>query len=94
MPRGFRALFMVPIACVALVGCGGPPRRASCTARAPSAAPVTVTVEQASAATTIAAVGRRLRVPDHGVTVALATAEQESGLVNVKSGDRDSLGLF
>ena len=39
-------------------------------------------------------VGRRLGVPDRAVTIALATAIQESGLVNLRSGDRDSLGLF
>ncbi|HEY5335477.1 MAG TPA: hypothetical protein VIJ71_05585, partial [Mycobacteriales bacterium] len=32
--------------------------------------------------------------PDHAVTIALATAFQESKLVNLGYGDRDSLGLF
>jgi hypothetical protein len=49
---------------------------------------------QASNATTIAAVGKRLGLPDHAVTVALATALQESGLHNLGYGDLDSLGLF
>ncbi|WP_229275902.1 LysM peptidoglycan-binding domain-containing protein [Agromyces kandeliae] len=39
-------------------------------------------------------VGRSLGVPDHGIVVALAAAAQESGLRNVRHGDRDSLGLF
>ncbi|WP_433184221.1 hypothetical protein [Actinoallomurus sp. CA-150999] len=55
---------------------------------------VTLTVEQADNAATIAAVGRRLGTPDHAVTVALATAMQESNLRNLPGGDRDSAGLF
>ena len=55
---------------------------------------VVLTTEQAANAATIAAVGKRLGVPNHGVTVALATAFQESGLRNLDYGDRDSLGLF
>ena len=51
-------------------------------------------LDQASNATTIAAVGKRLGLPDHAVTVALATALQESRLHNLNYGDRDSLGLF
>ncbi len=50
--------------------------------------------EQAENAATIAAVGKRLGMPDHAVTVALAAALQESKLRNVEYGDRDSLGLF
>lgn len=50
--------------------------------------------DQATNATTIAAVGKRLGLPDHAVTVALAAALQESNLHNLDHGDRDSLGLF
>jgi hypothetical protein len=50
--------------------------------------------EQADNAATIAAVGIRLGMPDHAVTVALAAALQESGLHNLPDGDRDSAGLF
>jgi hypothetical protein len=53
-----------------------------------------VTTEQAGNAATIAGVGRKLGMPDHAVTVALATALQESKLRNLTSGDRDSAGLF
>ncbi|HEY0937031.1 MAG TPA: hypothetical protein VGD91_25255 [Trebonia sp.] len=53
-----------------------------------------VTVEQADNAATIAGVGLALGMPDHAVTVALATALQESGLRNLTGGDRDSAGLF
>jgi hypothetical protein len=50
--------------------------------------------EQADNAATIAGVGRRLAMPDHAVTVAVATAMQESRLRNLPGGDRDSAGLF
>ncbi len=51
-------------------------------------------LEQGANAATIAAVGHKLALPDHAVTVALATALQESKLVNLTGGDRDSVGLF
>ncbi len=54
----------------------------------------TLDVEQAANSTTIAAVGKRLGLPDHAVTIALAAALQESKLRNLDYGDRDSLGLF
>jgi hypothetical protein len=50
--------------------------------------------EQMANAATIAAVGIRKGLPDHAVTIALATALQESKLRNLQGGDRDSLGLF
>lgn len=52
------------------------------------------TPEQAVNAATIAAVGTGRGMPDRAVTIALATAIQESGLRNIQHGDRDSLGLF
>jgi len=51
-------------------------------------------IDQARNATTIAAVGKRLGLPDHAVSIALATAYLESNLRNLDHGDRDSLGLF
>ncbi|MGH8793915.1 MAG: hypothetical protein ACRDXX_14880 [Stackebrandtia sp.] len=50
--------------------------------------------EQAANAATIAAVGLRRDVPEYGIVVALATAQQESKLSNIDHGDRDSVGLF
>lgn len=50
--------------------------------------------EQAANAATIAAVGVSRGLPERAVTIALATALQESGLRNLDHGDRDSLGLF
>ena len=55
---------------------------------------VALTLEQAANAATVAAVGKRLGLPNHAVTIALATALQESKLRNLGYGDRDSLGLF
>lgn len=52
------------------------------------------TEEQRENAKTIVAVGLRLKVPERGLVVALATALQESTLRNLDYGDRDSLGLF
>jgi hypothetical protein len=54
----------------------------------------TLNIDQAANSTTIAAVGKRLGLPDHAVTIALATSLQESRLHNLSYGDRDSLGLF
>ncbi len=54
----------------------------------------TLSLEQAANATTIAAIGQKLDLPHHAVTVALAAALQESNLRNLSYGDRDSLGLF
>jgi hypothetical protein len=59
-----------------------------------SGQPVTFDLAQTTNATTIAAVGKRIGMPDHAVTVALAAAMQESGLHNLSHGDRDSVGLF
>ena len=50
--------------------------------------------EQAQNARTIVRVGQDLRIPDFGLAVALATAQQESGLRALNFGHLDSLGLF
>jgi hypothetical protein len=53
-----------------------------------------LSAEQAANAATISAVGTTRGMPERAVTIALATALQESALRNIKHGDRDSLGLF
>lgn len=53
-----------------------------------------LTAEQVDNAAIIAAVGTSYGFDVRGVTVALATAMQESALRNLDYGDRDSLGLF
>lgn len=50
--------------------------------------------EQARNASTISAVGKKMGLADHAVTVALTAAFQESKLHNLAYGDRDSIGLF
>ncbi|WP_376771223.1 heavy metal transporter [Streptomyces boluensis] len=53
-----------------------------------------LSTQQAVNAATISAVGTSRGIPERGVTIALATALQESALRNIDHGDRDSLGLF
>nr|WP_010202321.1 LysM peptidoglycan-binding domain-containing protein [Salinibacterium sp. PAMC 21357] len=53
-----------------------------------------LTAEMRTNALTIIQVGRELGVSDYGITIALATAMQESSLRNLTWGDRDSVGLF
>lgn len=50
--------------------------------------------DQITHAATIAAMGVRAELPERAVTIALATALQESKLRNLPAGDRDSIGLF
>ena len=50
--------------------------------------------EQGRNASVIAAVGVRRQLPARAVSIALATAFQESKLRNLDHGDRDSLGVF
>ena len=64
-----------------------------CTATA-SGGTVDLDLEQASNAAIIAGVAVRRGLPARAVTIALATAYQESKIRNLAHGDRDSLGLF
>jgi len=50
--------------------------------------------EQAENASLIAAVAIRRGLPPRAVSIALATAYQESKIRNIEHGDRDSVGLF
>ncbi|MEV0901089.1 peptidase M23 [Actinoplanes sp. NPDC049802] len=50
--------------------------------------------EQIANARLIVEIGGARRVPDEAVVIAVATALQESGLRNLRGGDRDSIGLF
>jgi LysM repeat protein len=69
------------------------PTSGSATAPA-SVGSASMTDEMAANARTIIQVGRRLGVPDRGIVVALTAAAQESGMRNLRSGDRDSVGIF
>jgi len=53
-----------------------------------------VSTEQAANAATVTAVAVRRRLPARAAVIALATALQESKLINVEYGDLDSVGLF
>lgn len=55
---------------------------------------VTLTPEQAVNATLIASVAARRGLPPRAVSIALATAYQESGIRNLDYGHADSVGLF
>lgn len=50
--------------------------------------------ERMTNAAAIVSVGKSKNVPARGIVIALATAAQESKLLNLDYGDRDSLGLF
>jgi hypothetical protein len=55
---------------------------------------VTLDLEQSHSAALIGAIATSRGLPARAITIALATAYQESDLRNVAHGDRDSLGLF
>ncbi|MEY9843963.1 heavy metal transporter [Streptacidiphilus sp. MAP5-3] len=55
---------------------------------------VQLDLDQMENASTIAAVATARNLPERAVTISLATAMQESQLVNLNGGDRDSIGLF
>jgi hypothetical protein len=55
---------------------------------------LTLDTDQAAIAATIAGVAARHELPRRAVTIALATALQESKLHNLSYGDRDSVGIF
>jgi len=55
---------------------------------------VTLTPEQARNATLIGSVALRRGLPARAVTIAVATAYQESGIRNLDYGHADSIGLF
>ncbi|MEO3811984.1 hypothetical protein ABGB17_23555 [Sphaerisporangium sp. B11E5] len=51
-------------------------------------------IEQAQISATIAAVAARRKLPERAVQIAYVTAIQESKLLNLPFGDRDSVGVF
>ncbi|WP_067431834.1 hypothetical protein [Nocardioides jensenii] len=74
-------------------GFGPLPDPESCTAKV-DGHEVELSLEQAENASLIAAIGVRRGLPARAVSIALATAFQESKIVNLEYGDRDSLGIF
>ncbi|GFH63588.1 MULTISPECIES: hypothetical protein [Streptomyces] len=75
---------------------GGAPASARCVVRSADDPAETYELSAVMAvnAATISAVGTGKGMPERAVTIALATAIQESSLRNIDYGDRDSLGLF
>ncbi|OZB46776.1 MAG: hypothetical protein B7X40_10600, partial [Cellulomonas sp. 14-74-6] len=70
-----------------------PPVAESCVAEV-NGVTARLSPQQSDNAAVIAAVAVRRGLPARAATIALATALQESGLINLDRGDRDSLGLF
>ncbi|WP_399086291.1 heavy metal transporter [Streptomyces sp. BBFR2] len=73
---------------------GGPGEPRCTVAAAGGGAAYELPPERAANAATVSAVAAARGLPPRAVTVALATAMQESGLRNLDHGDKDSLGLF
>lgn len=91
---GLAVLGMVGIAgLMVLRGVGPFPDPEGCTVEVDGVV-TELSTEQAENAATIAAVGVRRGLPARAVSIALATAYQESKIRNLDHGDRDSLGLF
>lgn len=63
-------------------------------AQAQEAAQQQLSPEQIENVKTIIQVGKDNDIPRQGIKIALMTAQQESTLLNLDHGDRDSLGLF
>jgi hypothetical protein len=81
----------LPAAAVSPTGSSAPGNGGASTAPGPVG---DWTAEQVGNAAVIVAVGQRLQVPVRGQVIAVATAMQESSLINLPGGDRDSVGLF
>ena len=75
------------------LGAGPLPDPEGCTAEV-NGTEVELTTAQSENAALIAAVAVRRGLPARAVSIALATAFQESKLRNIDYGDRDSVGLF
>ncbi|MEV7193515.1 heavy metal transporter [Streptomyces sp. NPDC093510] len=90
------AVLLAVVGYVALQYVYGGKREPQCTVVSGTGdgASYTFTAGQAENAATVVAAGTSRGMPERAVTIALATALQESGLRNITHGDRDSLGLF
>lgn len=103
MKKGTGAIVFGLIVAIAVAGIGvgvltatdrfGFGQEGACTATVDGHS-VEVNQEQGENASLIAAIGIERGLPARAVSIALATAYQESKLENIDYGDRDSLGLF
>lgn len=99
--RAARRLLVLAAVCAVLIGAVwyafdqrlGPFTGDTCTAEV-NGRTVRLDMEQAENAALISAIGVRRGLPARAVTIALATAYQESKIRNLDHGDRDSLGIF
>lgn len=103
--RARRAAVVLFVAAIVVAGGGyaiyrafvhvtaSPPPPPGCQAGAGAGA-ITLDTDQAGIASTIASVAARHQLPRQAVTIALATAMQESDLEDLNYGDRDSVGVF
>lgn len=87
-------LLAVGVVVVVLNNVAEPPISRDCRVELDDGTEASLAAEQASNAGLIAAVATSRELPARAVTIALATALQESKLRNLDYGDRDSLGLF
>jgi hypothetical protein len=91
---GLAVLGVVAVAGVMVLrGVGPLPDPEGCTVEVGDVT-VELSTEQAENAAIIAAVAVRRGLPARAVSIALATAYQESKIRNLDHGDRDSLGIF
>ncbi|GAA3231276.1 hypothetical protein [Actinocorallia longicatena] len=95
-------VIMLAAALVCAVGVGGyvlvekvktALRVDECTVALPADS-LSLDLDQAANAATIAAVAYRKKLPARALVIAYATAEQESHIENLPFGDRDSVGIF
>ena len=98
---GLAARVMVAVGLMSLVVTGGSQAPAAvagsvttCTLHASGGSTAELGPEQVRNARMMISVGKALHVPPRGWVVAISAAMQESNLVNVDYGDRDSLGLL
>jgi hypothetical protein len=103
--RGHNALAVTAIVILILVAAGygayhvvqrliaAPPPPPGCAAGT-AAQNVSLDIDQAAIAATIAGVAARHHLPEQALVIAYATALQESDLQNLHYGDRDSVGVF
>jgi hypothetical protein len=102
MSRGVKRVTRATVVLALLLTVGGyialrhsvPVLEPSSCAAASTGAPISLDVGQAGIAATIAAVAQRRELPARAVTIAFATALQESKLTDLHSGDLDSVGVF
>jgi hypothetical protein len=93
LPLGVLAVLLAAAVVVALRAALAPVPSVGCRAVVQGRT-VEVTPEQMGNAATITGIAVRRGLPARAATIAVATAIQESKLVNLNYGDRDSLGLF